>query len=95
VVDIDCSGPVRGGRALADPGAPGAEAGSRKRSVRTMATQAHIRDTQAAGDRMPAGVRWALLAVVGALLAGALYLIAVRGEALLVDLSTLSRIFCF
>jgi hypothetical protein len=60
-----------------------------------MATQAHIRDVQAVRDRMPPGVRWPLLAVVGALLAGALYLIAVRGEALLVDLSTLSRIFCF
>jgi hypothetical protein len=44
---------------------------------------------------MPAGVRWALLGVLGALIAGALYLIAVRGEALLVDLSALSRIFCF
>jgi hypothetical protein len=60
-----------------------------------MATQAHIRDVQAVRDRMPAGVRWALLGVLGALLAGALYLIAVRGEALLVDLSALSRIFCF
>jgi hypothetical protein len=60
-----------------------------------MATQADIRDVQAVRDRMPAGVRWALLGVLGALLAGALYLIAVRGEALLVDLSTLSRIFCF
>jgi hypothetical protein len=60
-----------------------------------MATQAQIRDVQAARARMPAGVRWALLAVVGALFAGALYLIAVRGEALLVDLQGLSRIFCF
>ena len=34
--------------------------------------------------------------VVGLVLAGALYLIAVRGQALLVDLSALSqRIFCF
>jgi len=45
---------------------------------------------------MPAGVRWALLGVVGTLFAGALYLIAVRGQALLVDLQGLSqRIFCF
>ena len=45
---------------------------------------------------MPAGVRRALLAGVGLLLAGALYLIAVRGEALLLDLSAFSqRVFCF
>ncbi len=44
---------------------------------------------------MPAGVRWALVGVVGALMVGALYLISVRGEALLVDLQKLSRIFCF
>jgi len=41
-------------------------------------------------------VRRALLAALGLLLAGALYLVAVRGEALLLDLSALSqRMFCF
>jgi hypothetical protein len=45
---------------------------------------------------MPAGVRRALFAGVGLLLAGALYLVAVRGEALLLDLTALSqRVFCF
>jgi hypothetical protein len=45
---------------------------------------------------MPAGVRFAVLGAVGAICLGALYLIAVRGEALLVDLSAFSqRIFCF
>jgi hypothetical protein len=45
---------------------------------------------------MPAGLRWSLLGGVGLLLTGALLLIAVRGEALLVDLQGLSqRIFCF
>jgi hypothetical protein len=45
---------------------------------------------------MPSAVRLALLAGIAAVLAGALYLIAVRGEALLADLSGLSqRIFCF
>jgi hypothetical protein len=45
---------------------------------------------------MPPGVRRVLFAAVGILLAGALYLIAVRGEALLADLSAFSqRIFCF
>lgn len=45
---------------------------------------------------MPAGIRFALFGVIGVVFAGALYLIAVRGEALLVDLSALSqRIFCF
>jgi hypothetical protein len=36
---------------------------------------------------MPAGVRWALLAALGLLLAGALFLLAVRGEALIADLA--------
>jgi hypothetical protein len=36
---------------------------------------------------MPARVRWAVLAAVALLLAGALYLLAVRGEALLADLA--------
>ncbi len=40
---------------------------------------------------MPAGVRRALLASLAVVLAGALYLIAVRGEALLADLSGLSQ----
>lgn len=46
---------------------------------------------------MPAGVRRALFAAVGLLLAGALYLIAVRGEALIADLSALGQriIACF
>ena len=61
-----------------------------------MARQAQVRDVETRRDRMPAGVRWALLGVVGTLFAGALYLIAVRGQALLVDLQGLSqRIFCF
>jgi hypothetical protein len=52
--------------------------------------------TEAAGGRstMPAGIRRALLVGVGLLLAGALYLIAVRGEALLAALSSL-RAYCF
>ena len=38
----------------------------------------------------------AVLAAAGAICLGALYLIAVRGEALLVDLTALgARIFCF
>jgi hypothetical protein len=60
-----------------------------------MASQSHIRDEQARRERMPAGVRWALLGTVGLLLAGALHLISVRGDALLIDLQKLSRIFCF
>jgi len=61
-----------------------------------MASQSQMRETDAARDRMPAGVRLAVFGVVGLVFAGALYLIAVRGQALLVDLSGLSqRIFCF
>jgi hypothetical protein len=45
---------------------------------------------------MPAGFRRALAVAIALVLAGALYLIAVRGEALLADLSALSqRVFCF
>jgi hypothetical protein len=45
---------------------------------------------------MPVSVRLALIAGVGLVLAGALYLISVRGHALLLDLSALSgRAFCF
>jgi hypothetical protein len=47
-------------------------------------------------ERMPRALRTALLAVLGALLAGAAYLLAVRGEALMLDLAAVSqRIFCF
>jgi hypothetical protein len=54
-------------------------------------------ETDAARQAMPTGVRLALLTFVGVLLAGALYLIAVRGEALLADLSALGQriIACF
>ena len=43
---------------------------------------------------MPGGLRRGLLAVLGFVSAGALYLIAVRGEALLLDLAAI-RAFCF
>jgi hypothetical protein len=43
---------------------------------------------------LPPRVRRALFAALGLLLAGALSLIAVRGEALLLDLATL-RALCF
>jgi hypothetical protein len=53
-------------------------------------------DRQDVRQSMPDGVRWAVYAVVAALFAGALYLLSVRGEALLLDLSALGqRIFCF
>jgi hypothetical protein len=59
-----------------------------------MATDTEIgRETAQRG--MPAAVRWAVLGTVALVFAGALYLIAVRGEALLLDLSALGRIFCF
>jgi hypothetical protein len=63
------------------------------------------RDIEASGEAsgatpgrqaMPAGLRRALAVAIALVLAGALYLIAVRGEALLADLSALSqRAFCF
>jgi hypothetical protein len=56
-----------------------------------------IHETESARHVTPRIVRRALFAAVGLLLAGALYLIAVRGEALLADLSSLGQyiIACF
>lgn len=49
----------------------------------------------AAGTPMPPAAKWAILGAVGALLAGAVVLLALRGNALLLDLSALgARIFC-
>jgi hypothetical protein len=45
---------------------------------------------------MPRAVRLALILALGGLGLGALYLVAVRGEALLVDLAALGgRLWCF
>jgi hypothetical protein len=50
----------------------------------------------AAGAGMPWLARLALATGLGCLLAGAAYLLAVRGEALILDLAAFSqRIFCF
>ena len=60
-----------------------------------MATQFDI-ERETARQSAPAAVRWAVLGAVGLVFAGALYLIAVRGDALLLDLSALGqKIFCF
>ncbi len=49
-----------------------------------------------AGEHVPSGLRNAVLAVGGVLVFGALYLIVLRGEAILVDLSTMTeRFWCF
>ena len=61
------------------------------------AMTANVQERSAGAGRalMPSGVRRAALAAAALLLAGALYLLAVRGEALLLDLSALGqRIFC-
>ena len=45
--------------------------------------------------RMPAAAKWTVLVALAALLGGAVVLLALRGEALLLDLSALGgRIFC-
>jgi hypothetical protein len=59
-----------------------------------MAGQRQMGDTGEGRSSMPAGVRRALFAAVALLLAGALYLIAVRGEALLAALWGLASL-CF
>jgi hypothetical protein len=58
-------------------------------------TRARVDERQAAAP-MPGGLRRGLLAALAVVLAGALFLIATRGEALLLDLSALGqRVFCF
>lgn len=47
-----------------------------------------------AGLRMPGWVRGAVFLVAGSILAGGLYLIAVRGDVLLADLSALVTLIC-
>ena len=47
-------------------------------------------------EGMPRVLRTSLIVVLGALLAGAAYLLTVRGEALILDLAAVSqRLFCF
>ncbi len=50
--------------------------------------------SEAGRHRMPPALRWGLLGAGALLLGSALYLIAVRGEALLASLTALAR-FCF
>jgi hypothetical protein len=57
-------------------------------------TRSDIEERKAAAP-MPGGLRRGLIAALGIVFAGALYLIAVRGEALLLDLSAIGRAFCF
>ena len=44
---------------------------------------------------MPGRVRWAVVGLIGLALVGALYLVSVRGEALLLDLKAAGGVFCF
>jgi hypothetical protein len=50
---------------------------------------------RADGLAMPATARFAVIVAILAAVAGALYLILVRGDALLIDLAKLGRVFCF
>jgi formate/nitrite transporter FocA (FNT family) len=60
-----------------------------------MATQVRLTETEHARLPMPRGVRYAVLGIIAGLFMGAVYLIVVRGQALLVDLSGLAqRLFC-
>ncbi len=59
-----------------------------------MASQSQMEARRAASERMPRGVRFAVLGAVGALLLGALYLIGTRGEAILLGIQSVGRYFC-
>lgn len=57
---------------------------------------AHAGEGTSVPDRMPRGVRRAVLGVLAGITLLGLYLIAVRGPALLVDLATgIANAFCF
>lgn len=57
---------------------------------------ATVSETGLSETRAPASVRRAGRAALGLVLVGAAYLIAVRGEAIVVDLSTLAgKVWCF
>ena len=61
-----------------------------------MNAQTHIDERKGGRTVMPGPLRASLFAALAVVMVGALYLISVRGEALLLDLSALSgRIFCF
>jgi hypothetical protein len=61
-----------------------------------MNAQTHIDERKGGRTVMPGALRASLFAALAVVMVGALYLISVRGEALLLDLSALSgRIFCF
>jgi hypothetical protein len=63
--------------------------------TRLVDRRANMDQQRGAGGLLPPAVRWTTLGVAVALLAGAFYLMAVRGEALLLDLSTLTqRLLC-
>jgi hypothetical protein len=61
-----------------------------------MAREQQIEIQDSSHDAMPAPVRRVVLGVVGVLTALALVLVALRGEALLLDLQAIgTRVFCW
>ena len=60
----------------------------------TLVTPHQIADQPTRGP-MPGRVRWVVVGAIGLALAGAVYLIGVRGEALLLDLKAVGGVFCF
>ena len=60
----------------------------------TVVTPSQIAEQPTRGP-MPGRVRWVVVGAIGLALAGALYLISVRGEALLLDLKAVGGAFCF
>lgn len=59
-----------------------------------MSDRASGQNPAASGSRMPANVRGAVFFLVAAAFAGGLYLIAVRGDVLLSDLSAAIALIC-
>ncbi len=67
------------------------ESGGHSESANGFAAELGQRNDTA---RAPAAVRYAVITVIGLVVAGALYLLAVRGDALLADLSAIAALIC-
>jgi len=79
----------------ARPETPGRETPGRETvGQETVVTPSQIAEQPTRGP-MPGRVRWVVVGAIGLALAGALYLISVRGEALLLDLKAVGGAFCF
>ena len=70
------------------------EHGQKRPAREKVVTTSQVAEEPTRGP-MPGRVRWAVVGLIGLALVGALYLVSVRGEALLLDLKAAGGVFCF